>query len=167
MQYPSKVKIAKLLNSTFDEATIANYLETSKYRRKKSFIDGILKLSELCRYLSPISSLTARQHVNFREISLLQLEQCISETSNEQLKNYFELIRARFCGKYVQCTGTPLREMINKKEIRILNALSSGDHSREDIVNFLRITMLFGDHKNVYNNETKQNLEKACEMLSA
>lgn len=165
MMYPQKNQIAKTFNTVFNDEAIKQYLSHSHYRLKHTWVEGITSLGELRRYLSPLSHITVIQRENFSALCLCQLEYCRRHTGNERILKYFNLMAAFFSANALP-EAAKLKDMINRLEVKIINSLEKDNASKTDIVNFLKIAMLFGDKMYIYDQQTKKSLEGLCAFVA-
>lgn len=165
MMYPQKNQIVKNLNTVFNDEAIQEYLGNSKYRLKHTWIENITKLGELRRYLNPMSHITVIQHENFFALCLCQLEYCTRHTSDVRILKYYGLIQALFSAKALLVI-TQLKARINRLEVKIMNSLERVETAKSDIVNFLKIAMLFGDKTYIYDQDTKKSLDNLCAFVA-
>lgn len=166
MMYPQKKQIERAILNVFSAPAKVNYLQKSSYRLKKTWLEGIEKANELSRYFNPQGHLSPIQHLNYTMLCMCELEECSAHVENEEIKEYFRLLNCWFSNN-VSGKNAKILELLNKREVRLMKSLTPEIASKEDIRNFLKMSMLLGDKSYIYDLETKDGLSRLCEYIAA
>jgi hypothetical protein len=164
MQYQDRIVIAHAITgNVFEEEAVKRFVRTSKYPRKRSFLERVQKWSGALEFLQFYAPLTHTQRRTFDQLVLCQLEVCQERVKHPALAEYFNMLHG--IAAHNACNSAEkLRELVNKKEAKLLVVLSD-EGTQQEISDFLKVSMVLSDKLFPYDTTMQKKLKTLCAAI--
>lgn len=168
MQFSLKEAICQTLGNKqiFSNRAIEEYLRQSDYHNKETWAQTIQTPGKVSLYVTSLEDDVSkcRRH-SFRLLSLIQLEELMKSTTDEEILKYMRALHCLHDKKTTVAQRAKFQNMCDKMEIKILNRLASTESCKCDVRKFLMAAMLMGNKQFLYSEENKAALSRLRAML--
>lgn len=170
MNYNQKKEALQALalggKNIFSETAVLEFLNSSDYVAKKSWVAEIQKPSKTRLYISLENDISKRQRQSFRLLSKIQLMEIVPLLKNKKIKAYAAINLVLNDGSIVsQRQKLVLRA--NQLETEIIQLCCSDDcPDKEDLRRFLLVSILYGDRHHIYDLKTKDAFRLLCSIVA-
>ena len=117
------------------------------------------------KYLSACG-ITAKQMEIFTVINHVLLLDAYEHATNEELKNYYKML-VYLSGNdehstYIVSQRTKLQEFFYKNQVKLINSFVANSPSKEELREFIIVSILFSNGDICYDEETRNNFLLLC-----
>lgn len=151
----------------FTDSVVKQYLGNNKRSAKKDWLEKVQKSGQAAHYATAqFYDVSRRRFKSFKELSLLQLENMLTQVEDPSVLRYLEGVRALVDGSLIR-DRAKMQDMVNRMECKVVRYCAEEDTrpDKKDMRIFLFAAVLFADRDNRYEQTTKDAFYVLCDLV--